>query len=172
MPDIEPNPESTASMDEPADVTASLPATTMAFPQVEDAADEPTEDQPLPPPSIGDVGATFVDWLRGRAQAARSFAATHKWTFALAALCAVAAIAADDRNGVVTCPAAALIRTGRLLSSSRFNSLCSSDFANAFSGQISTVFDINGALNELFGSFGSSLQGVGEGLSGLSFGMF
>lgn len=93
MPDIEPNPESTASMDEPADVTASLPATTMAFPQVEDAADEPTEDQPLPPPSIGDVGATFVDWLRGRAQAARSFAATHKWTFALAALCAVAAIA-------------------------------------------------------------------------------
>ena len=93
MPDIEPNPESTASMDEPADVTASLPATTMAFPQVEDAADEPTEDQPLPPPSIGDVGATFVDWLRGRAQAARSFAATHKWTFALAALCVVAAIA-------------------------------------------------------------------------------
>ena len=53
-----------------------------------------------------------------------------------------------------------------------FNSLCSSDFANAFSGQISTVFDINGALNELFGSFDSSLQGVGEGLSGLSFGMF
>ena len=66
MPDIEPNPESTASMDEPADVTASLPATTMAFPQVEDAADEPTEDQPLPPPSIGDVGATFVDCLLER----------------------------------------------------------------------------------------------------------
>ena len=49
-----------------------------------------------------------------------------------------------------------------------FNSLCSSDFASAVSGQITSVFDINGALKELLGSLGSSVQNVGEGISGLS----
>lgn len=79
------------SSDEPAD---SPPATTMVFPQVsapDEAAD--TQDQPLPPPSLLDVGATFVDWLRGRLHALGSFAGTHKLAIALVALCVAGAAA-------------------------------------------------------------------------------
>lgn len=85
---------SEASQDPSDEQASSLPATTMVFPQVA-APDEEADaqDQPLPPPSFLDVGATFVDWLRGRLHALGTFAATHKLVLALIALCVAGAAA-------------------------------------------------------------------------------
>ena len=53
-------------------------------------------------------------------------------------------------------------------SSSAFNSLCSADFASAFGGQMTSVYDINAVLKELCGSLGN-MQSIGSGLSGFGF---